>query len=156
METAIAPQPAAPLTVKFRKNRPDARLPVYATPGSAGMDVFALIDGDVTLAPGERALFTTGLSVELPPGYEAQMRPRSGLALKHGVTVLNTPGTIDSDYRGPVNVLLVNLGRDAYTVRSGDRIAQIVVAAVAAVRVVECAELGGSVRGEGGYGSTGI
>jgi dUTP pyrophosphatase len=132
-------------------------LPAYETAFSAGMDLRAAVeDGmDLAMAPGGRALVPTGLAMALPAGYEAQVRPRSGLALKHGVTCLNTPGTIDADYRGEVKVLLINLGAEPFTIRRGERIAQLVVAPVArgVWRVVEA--LPASVRGAGGFGSTG-
>jgi dUTP pyrophosphatase len=133
-------------------------LPAYQTRGAAGLDLKAAVglEASLRLEPGARALVPTGLVLELPPGYEAQVRPRSGLALKHGVTVLNAPGTIDSDYRGEVQVLLVNLGRDAFTIDRGDRIAQLVVQPVARARLVEVAEVQGSARGSGGFGSTGF
>lgn len=138
--------------------RPDASLPRYATDGAAGLDLTAAIDAPVVLAPGARAALPTGLSIRLPAGCEGQVRPRSGLALKHGITVLNAPGTIDEDYRGELKVLLVNLGEAPFTIHSGDRIAQLVVAAVARAGVVErisLSELGSTDRGEGGFGSTG-
>jgi len=129
--------------------------PSYATAASAGLDLMAAIAAPVTLAPGERAAIPTGFALALPDGYEAQVRPRSGLALRHGVTVLNGPGTVDADYRGEVQVILVNLGQESFTVRRGERIAQLVVAPVTRVawRLVET--LPGSGRGAGGFGSTG-
>ena len=132
-------------------------LPTYHSEHAAGLDVVAGVpeDAPVGLAPGARALIPTGFALELPPGYEAQLRPRSGLALKSGVTVLNSPGTIDADYRGEVKVLLVNLGSEPFTVRRGERIAQLVVARVEHVRIEPVSELGGTSRGEGGFGSTG-
>lgn len=130
-------------------------LPAYATPDSAGMDLLAAVGEPVTLAPGERRLVPTGLAIQLPPGYEAQVRPRSGLALKQGVTVLNAPGTVDADYRGEVGVILVNLGQAAFTIGRGDRIAQLVVAPVIQARWAEVASLEESQRGAGGFGSTG-
>jgi len=130
-------------------------LPEYATSGSAGMDIHAMLAEAVTLHPGERRLIPTGLKIELPEGYEAQVRPRSGLALKHGVTVLNTPGTIDSDYRGEIGVVLINLGQEDFEVKNGDRIAQMVVAPFAQVKWNEVLILDNTVRGEGGYGHTG-
>jgi dUTP pyrophosphatase len=132
-------------------------LPTYHSEHAAGLDVVAGVpeDAPVGLAPGARALIPTGFALELPPGYEAQLRPRSGLALKSGVTVLNSPGTIDADYRGEVTVLLVNLGSEPFTVRRGERIAQLVVARVEHVRIEPVSELGGTSRGEGGFGSTG-
>jgi len=132
-------------------------LPTYHSEHAAGLDVVAGVpeDAPVGLAPGARALIPTGFALELPPGYEAQLRPRSGLALKSGVTVLNSPGTIDADYRGEVMVLLVNLGSEPFTVRRGERIAQLVVARVEHVRIEPVSDLGGTSRGEGGFGSTG-
>jgi dUTP pyrophosphatase len=132
-------------------------LPTYHSEHAAGLDVVAGVpkDGPVELAPGARALIPTGFVIELPPGYEAQLRPRSGLALKSGVTVLNSPGTIDADYRGEVKVLLVNLGAEPFVVHRGERIAQLVVARVEHVRIEPVAELGGTSRGQGGFGSTG-
>ena len=132
-------------------------LPTYHSEHAAGLDVVAGVpeDAPVELAPGARALIPTGFALELPAGYEAQLRPRSGLALKSGVTVLNSPGTIDADYRGEVKVLLVNLGAESFVVRRGERIAQLVVARVEHVRVVAVAELDGTKRGQGGFGSTG-
>jgi dUTP pyrophosphatase len=129
-------------------------LPAYATPGAAGMDVIAA--EDTTLAPGARAAVATGFALAIPAGYEVQVRPRSGLALKHGVTCLNTPGTIDSDYRGEVKVILANLGADAFAVRRGDRIAQLVPAAVLHVALDEVDALDDTARGLGGFGSTGV
>jgi dUTP pyrophosphatase len=132
-------------------------LPTYHSEHAAGLDVVAgvLEDAPVELAPGARALIPTGFALELPPGCEAQLRPRSGLALKTGVTVLNSPGTIDADYRGEVKVLLINLGSEPFTVRRGERIAQLVVARVEHVRIEPVSELGGTSRGQGGFGSTG-
>lgn len=131
------------------------KLPAYATSGSAGMDIHAMLDAPVTLHPGERTLIPTGLKIELPEGYEAQVRPRSGLALKYGVTVLNTPGTIDSDYRGEIGVVLINLGQEDFEIKNGDRIAQMVVAPYPQVKWNEVLILDNTVRGEGGYGHTG-
>ena len=132
-------------------------LPTYHSEHAAGLDVVAGVpeNAPVALAPGARALIPTGFAIELPPGFEAQLRPRSGLALKSGVTVLNSPGTIDADYRGEVKVLLVNLGAESFVVRRGERIAQLVVARVEHVRIEPVSELGGTSRGEGGFGSTG-
>lgn len=131
-------------------------LPQYATPLSAGMDLRANIDEPVTLKPLERKLIPTGLYIALPEGFEAQVRPRSGLALKHGITVLNTPGTIDADYRGQVGVLLVNLSNQDFTVEDGERIAQMVIARHAQAKWTETDELDKTLRGEGGYGHTGV
>jgi dUTP pyrophosphatase len=132
-------------------------LPSYESAGAAGLDLRAAVPAHepIVIAPGRRALVPTGLSLQLPEGFEAQVRPRSGLAFRHGVTVLNAPGTVDADYRGEIKVLLVNLGDEAFVVERGARIAQLVVAAVARVEVVEAKALGSSARGEGGFGSTG-
>lgn len=130
-------------------------LPEYATPDSAGVDLVAAIGAELVLAPGDRMLVPTGLSIALPPGYEAQVRPRSGLALRNGITVLNSPGTVDADYRGEVGVILVNLGREPYEIARGDRIAQMVVAPVTRVGWTEVDALPESERGAGGFGSTG-
>lgn len=137
-------------------NRGRQQLPAYATTQSAGMDLRADIDEPVTLHPMERRLIRTGLFIALPPGYEAQVRPRSGLALKHGITVLNTPGTIDSDYRGEVGVLLVNLSQEDFVVNDGERIAQMVIARHEQAELVVVSELDDTERGEGGYGHTGV
>ena len=131
-------------------------LPAYATEGSAGMDLIAAQEGEIELYPGKRAIVPTGFSLELPPGFEAQVRPRSGLALNHGVTVLNTPGTIDSDYRGEVKIILVNLGDEPFVVRRGMRIAQMVVARHERAELVERSSLSQTSRGTGGHGSTGL
>jgi dUTP pyrophosphatase len=130
-------------------------LPAYMSDGAAGADVVAAVDADVVLDPGDRALIPTGFALEIPAGFEVQLRPRSGLALKYGVTLLNAPGTVDSDYRGAVGVILVNHGREPFTVRRGDRIAQLVVAPVVQAAFVETAGLAETVRGAGGFGSTG-
>ena len=131
-------------------------LPAYASEGSAGMDLRAAIEAEQRVAPGERLQIPTGLIVELPVGWEGQVRPRSGLALRHGVTLLNSPGTIDSDYRGEVKVILINLGQSDFVVQRSDRIAQLVVSPVAQVVVVEVDSLSSTGRGEGGFGSTGV
>jgi len=133
---------------------PAAQMPTYAHPGDAGMDVRSI--ETVTLPPGGRALVHTGLAFQLPSNAEAQVRPRSGLALKHGVTVLNSPGTIDAGYRGEVGVILINLGAEPFTVEPGMKIAQVVVAPVAQAEIVEVAALDSSDRGAGGFGSTGL
>lgn len=130
-------------------------LPDYETPSAAGMDLRADLENPVTLAPGERRLILTGLYLEIPEGYEAQVRPRSGLALKHGVTVLNAPGTIDADYRGEVGVILINHGIQSYSIQPGERIAQLVFARVARAELVAADSLADSERGEGGFGHTG-
>ncbi|MGD9867309.1 MAG: dUTP diphosphatase [Hyphomicrobiales bacterium] len=132
-------------------------LPAYQTAGAAGMDIAAALGADevLTLAPGERALVPSGFAMALPQGHEGQVRPRSGLALKHGVTVLNAPGTIDADYRGEVKVLLVNLGTEPFELRRGDRMAQLVVQPAPQAVLTEAADLEASARGAGGFGSTG-
>jgi len=146
-----------PLSVKVRRlpHGEGLALPAYATAGSAGLDLLAAVDAPVELAPGARRLVPTGLAIELPEGYEAQIRPRSGLALKQGLTVLNAPGTVDSDYRGEVSVLLVNLGDRPVVLSRGERIAQMVVAPVTRIAWDEQADLSETRRGAGGYGSTG-
>jgi dUTP pyrophosphatase len=141
--------------VVFQRLRPDAVLPRPMTAAAAGMDLTAAIDAPVVMAPGARAAIGTGLAMALPVGWEGQVRPRSGLARSVGVTVLNAPGTIDADYRGELVVLLVNLGGEPVTIAGGQRIAQLVIAPVAAVTVDEVDELPASVRGAGGFGSTG-
>jgi dUTP pyrophosphatase len=141
--------------VQFRKLRPDAVVPRYMTEAAAGLDLAAAVDAPVVLAPGDRAAVPTGLAMALPEGYEGQVRPRSGAALKQGLTVVNAPGTIDSDYRGEVCVLLINLGREPVEIQSGDRVAQLVVAPVARAELVEVDELPETDRGAGGFGSTG-
>jgi dUTP pyrophosphatase len=132
-------------------------LPAYQTAHAAGLDLLAAVPEDqpMTLAAGQHALVPTGLMIALPPGYEAQVRPRSGLALKHGVTVLNAPGTVDADYRGEVAVLLINHGAEPFTIRRGERIAQMVVAPVTTANLVAVATLSSTERGSGGFGSTG-
>ena len=130
-------------------------LPQYQTLGSAGMDLPAAIENTKVISPGERVLIPTGFSLAIPSSVEAQIRPRSGLALKNGVTVLNAPGTIDSDYRGEISILLINHGSEPFVIRRGDRIAQMVIAQVAQPRLVEVKNLSKTIRGEGGYGSTG-
>ena len=131
-------------------------LPAYATPQSAGMDLRANIEDPITLRPLERRIVPTGLYIALPEGYEAQVRPRSGLALKHGITVLNSPGTIDSDYRGEIGVLLINLSDTPFVINAGERIAQMVVARHEQAELIEVEELDDTERGAGGYGHTGV
>ena len=130
-------------------------LPAYATNGAAGLDLLAAIDAPIDLAPRQFRLVPSGIAIALPPGFEAQVRPRSGLALKHGITVLNAPGTVDADYRGEVGVVLVNHGETVFRLERGMRIAQLVVARVAQAHWIECAELHPTTRAEGGFGSTG-
>jgi dUTP pyrophosphatase len=148
---------SATVDVKVRRlpHGADLPLPAYQTADSAGMDLLAAIGEDVVLAPGERKLIPTGLAIALPPGYEAQVRPRSGLALRNGITQLNTPGTIDADYRGEIGVILINHGAEPFTVTRGMRIAQMVVAPVIQARWNEVTELDETERGSGGFGSTG-
>jgi len=133
-----------------------ARIPSYATSGSAGADLSACIDEPLNIPPLARGLVPTGLRIELPEGYEAQVRPRSGLAAKSGVTVLNAPGTVDSDYRGEIRVILINFGTEPFLVKDGDRIAQLVIAPVSRARFTEANSVAPSNRGEGGFGSTGV
>lgn len=137
-------------------NRGHQPLPQYATVQSAGMDLRANIDEPVVLRPLERRLIPTGLHIALPPGYEAQVRPRSGLALKHGITVLNAPGTVDADYRGDIGVVLINLSNEDFIVNDGERIAQLVIARHETAEFVEVEVLSETERGEGGYGHTGV
>ena len=141
--------------VQIKKLRPDAVVPRYMTEQAAGLDLCAAIDGPIDLAPAQRAAVGTGLAFALPRGFEGQVRPRSGLAREHGVTVVNAPGTIDSDYRGEVSVLLVNLGDHTVRIDKGMRIAQLVVAPVIQAELVEVDELDTTSRGSGGFGSTG-
>jgi dUTP pyrophosphatase len=150
--------PIRPLVaVKKLDHFGDLPLPAYETAQSAGMDLRAAlpIGGPMDLLPGSRALIPTGLSIALPPGFEAQIRPRSGLALKHGITCLNSPGTIDADYRGEVGVILINHGQEAFSIARGDRIAQMVIAPITQIDWVEQDELDETARGSGGFGSTG-
>ncbi len=136
-------------------NKSTNPLPKYETQSSAGMDLRAFLTEPVTLQPLERTLIPTGLFVELPEEYEAQIRPRSGMAYKHGITVLNTPGTIDSDYRGEIKIILVNLSNQPFTINNGDRIAQMIIAKYQQMQPVEVSELSDTQRGEGGFGHTG-
>lgn len=131
-------------------------VPAYSTPQSAGMDVRAFLDAPVVLQPLERALIPTGLRIELPEGYECQIRPRSGLALKHGISLVNTPGTIDADYRGEIGVILINLSREPFVVNDGERICQMVVSRHSHVEWIPVDQLCDSERGEGGFGHTGM
>jgi dUTP diphosphatase len=152
-----APTPPGAVEVRLRR-LPHGRglpLPAAQSAGSAGADLRAAVASEVVLAPGERRLIPTGLALEIPPGWEGQVRPRSGLAARHGVTLLNAPGTVDSDYRGEVAVVLVNHGGEPFTLKRGDRIAQLVIAPVARVAFVEGEDLSPTARGAGGFGSTG-
>jgi dUTP pyrophosphatase len=143
------------ISVRRLPHNADLPLPAYETPLSAGMDLRAAVTEPLTLAPGARALVPTGLAMALPAGFEAQIRPRSGLALKHGVTCLNTPGTIDADYRGELQVLLINLGAEPFTIQRGERIAQMIVAPVTQATWALVESLDDTARGAGGFGSTG-
>jgi dUTP pyrophosphatase len=134
----------------------DLPLPAYETELAAGMDIRAALPSDIVITPGMRQLVPTGLQMAIPVGYEAQIRPRSGLAIRHGITMLNSPGTIDADYRGEVKVIVINHGHEDFIIRHGDRIAQMVVTPVTQVRPLNVDELPGSIRGHGGFGSTGV
>jgi dUTP pyrophosphatase len=148
--------PPLPVSITTLPHAEGLGLPAYATEHAAGMDLCAAVANDVVIEPGKRALVPTGLSIALPEGFEAQVRPRSGLALKNGITVLNSPGTIDADYRGEVQVILANMGTEPFTITRGMRIAQMVVAAYARVKWEAVTTLPESERGEGGFGSTGL
>ncbi len=137
-------------------NRSGNPLPAYETPGAAGMDVRACLDAPVTLGPLERALIPTGLRIQLPRGYECQVRPRSGLALKHGISLVNTPGTVDADYRGEIGVIVINLSREPFTINDGDRICQIVINQYTRVEWEAVERLDETERGDGGFGHTGV
>jgi len=142
--------------LRINPEQQDIPLPRYATEGSAGMDICAAVEKDLTISPGETVLVPTGFIIELPQGHEAQIRPRSGLAIKQNIGILNSPGTIDSDYRGEVKIILTNFGKSQYVVRRGDRIAQMIVAKYERVQWKESSSLAESARGEGGFGHTGI
>lgn len=144
------------ITIKVLALKAGANIPTYATSGSAGADLTALLDEPLVLQSGERALIPTGIALELPPHYEAQVRPRSGLAAKAGVTVLNSPGTIDSDYRGEITVILINHGSEPFIIKSGDRIAQLIITPVVQASFSLADELDSTERGGGGFGSTGV
>ncbi len=141
--------------VEFKKLRPDAVVPKYMTSGAAGLDLTAAIDAPISIAPGERRLIDIGLAVAIPPGFEGSVRPRSGLAIKHGITLVNSPGVVDSDFRGQLQVIVINHGQEPFLIKSGERIAQMVIAPVAQAEVVEVTELSVTARGTGGFGSTG-
>ena len=142
------------IAVRIKRVRPTA-IPCYMTEHAAGVDLHAALDAEFILHPGERALVPTGIAVEIPPGYEAQVRPRSGLALRHGIALVNSPGTIDADYRGEIGVILINLGSEPFSVTNGERIAQMVFARCERAEFVEVEELEQSGRGSGGFGHTG-
>jgi len=143
------------LTIRVKKVRSEAILPDYMTENSAGLDLHAALDGPTEIAPGERALIPTGLSMSIPSGFEGQVRPRSGLAIRQGITLLNSPGTIDADYRGEVGIIVINHGSETVFISSGDRIAQLVIAPVCQATLVEVSELDVTGRNEGGFGHTG-
>lgn len=143
--------------IKYRKS-PHARdipSPQYMTEGSSGMDLYAAIDKQITIEPGQTCLVDTGVQIAIPEGYEGQIRPRSGLALKYGITVLNSPGTIDSDYRGEIKIILINLGKEPYIIKRGERIAQIVFQSITKASLEEVEDLPCTERGDGGFGHTG-
>jgi len=141
--------------IQIKKLSSEVLTPKYETPGSSGMDIAAHIEQDIVINPGDKSLIPTGFSLSIPQGYEVQIRPRSGLAAKKSITVLNTPGTIDADYRGEIKVILINLSKDKFIVKKGERIAQMVVCPVAQVQLEEVQELSLTNRGAGGFGSTG-
>jgi dUTP pyrophosphatase len=142
--------------IKRNKSAKDLPLPRYITAGASGMDLYADVDGEVTINPGEIKLVSSGISLSLPEGFEGETRPRSGLALKHGITLVNTPGTIDSDYRGTINLIMTNLGKSPFIIRRGDRMAQLVIKEVVRAELVEKDRLDETVRASGGFGHTGI
>jgi dUTP pyrophosphatase len=144
------------MKIAVQRLAPDLPLPAYATAGSAGLDLLAAVEREVVLPPGGFAAIPTGIALALPEGYEAQVRPRSGLALRHGVTVLNAPGTVDSDYRGEVAAILVNHGQTAFSITRGMKIAQLVIAPLVRAEWSEISRLGQTIRGAGGFGSTGL
>jgi len=148
-------KPAKGFLISRTENAADLPLPSRATPESAGLDLYANISENVLISPGERRLIPTGIKIALPRGYEAQIRPRSGLSHKFGVTMVNAPGTVDSDYRGELHVNLINLGSEPYTIQRGDRVAQMVICQVTMAEFKESPDLPSSIRGEGGYGHTG-
>lgn len=145
------------MTLQFKQlsHGKDIEIPSYESAAASGMDIRAAVEDPLILNPGERVLVPSGFQMALPEGYEAQIRPRSGLAYKHGITLLNSPGTIDADYRGEVKVLVINHGQESFTINHGDRIAQMVIASVNRLNIVQSNELPGTVRGDGGFGSTG-
>jgi dUTP pyrophosphatase len=144
------------MAVKIKKADPRIPLPQYESAGAAGMDLRAFLAEDLPVPPAGRVKVPTGLTLEIPEGFEGQVRPRSGLAARHGITVLNSPGTIDSDYRGELEVILANFGKETFTIKNGDRIAQLVIAPVFRVEIAEAGELTATARAGGGFGSTGI
>ena len=144
------------LFIKRHSEAKDLALPAYMSDGASGMDLCAAVPHEVVIQPGEIKLISTGVSVSIPVGYEAQIRPRSGLALKHGITFVNTPGTIDSDYRGVISLIVTNLGKEAYTIKRGSRLAQMVIQEVVRAQVVEVDELVDTARSQSGFGHTGV
>ncbi|ERM92339.1 dUTP diphosphatase [Caldanaerobacter subterraneus] len=144
------------LKIKRTEDAKDLPLPAYMSEGAAGMDLYANVKGEVTINPGEVELIPTGIQIELPPNYEAQIRPRSGLALNYGITLLNTPGTVDSDYRGEIKLIVINLGKQPVTIKRGQRIAQMVINQVVRPEIIEVEELSETERMDGGFGHTGV
>jgi dUTP pyrophosphatase len=144
------------VSVKRSDGAKDLPLPAYMSEGASGMDLFAAIDADLVIHPGEIKLVPTGIYIGLPPGYEAQIRPRSGLALKHGITLVNTPGTIDCDYRGMISLIVTNVGKEPYTIRRGVRLAQMVIQEFVKAHIEEVEELDETCRSAGGFGHTGV
>jgi len=142
--------------IKRKESAKDLPVPAYATAGSSGVDLYADVDDDVVISPGDIKLISAGIYIELPEGYEAQTRPRSGLALKHGITLVNTPGTIDSDYRGLINLIVTNVGKEDFVVERGHRLAQMVFREITRADFLEVEELGETERAHGGFGHTGI
>jgi dUTP pyrophosphatase len=144
------------IQIKRLENNPDLPVPGYETKGSSGMDIRAAVEGPVILNPGEVKLIPTGFAMSIPPGYEGQVRPRSGLALRHGIGMVNSPGTIDSDYRGEISIVMINWGRKPFTINRGDRIAQMVIGKVYRADLVDADSLDSTLRGAGGFGHSGI
>lgn len=142
--------------IKRKENTSDLPLPQYVTPGASGMDLYADVEGELILEPGDIKLVSCGIYLSIPEGFEAEVRPRSGLALKHGITLVNTPGTIDSDYRGLISLIMTNLGKVPFRVKRGDRVAQLIIKEVIRAELLEAEELDATVRSEGGFGHTGI
>lgn len=145
-----------PIGIKQKENAKDLPLPKYLTPGSSGMDLYADVDVEALLSPGDIKLVSCGIYLSIPEGFEAEVRPRSGIALKHGVTLVNAPGTIDSDYRGLVSLIMTNLGKDPFIIRRGDRVAQLVIKEVVRAELLESERLDETARAGGGFGHTGI
>ena len=144
------------IKILIKKLTKEVKLPNYKTVGSSGMDIVANISNEITIQPGEKKLIPTGILIAIPNNYEVQIRPRSGLAIKNGISILNTPGTIDSDYRGEIKVVLINFGKDIFKIKNGDRIAQMVLCPIVKAKFEEVDKLPNSLRGRGGFGSTGI